>query len=146
MIDEKRLFGQFLIDNGLKFTPQRQAVLEAVFGTHRHFDADEMVEILKKSHRNISRATVYRTLDLLVKGGFVHAMELGESKKVYEHIVGHRHHDHLVCTGCGKTIEFDEDLIESLQEKVCDRLNFQAQTHSLRIFGLCERCRQQRIA
>lgn len=141
MANEHTLFSDFLANNGLKFTPERRAVLDAVFETHRHFDAEEMVDIIRHRDRKISRATVYRTLDLLVKGGFVRAMELGDSKKVYEHIIGHKHHDHLICTACGRTIEFDEDLIESLQQQVCDRLDFHPEWHSLRIFGVCDRCR-----
>jgi Fur family ferric uptake transcriptional regulator len=137
---EQTLFKNFLAGQNLKFTPQRCAVLEAVFGIHRHFDADEMVDILKRKQKRISRATVYRTLDLLVKAGLVRAMELGDSKKVYEHIVGHKHHDHLICTACGRTIEFDEHVIESLQQQVCDRLSFRPERHSLRIFGVCDRC------
>ena len=93
MADEYTLFKDFLSENQLKLTPERRAVLEAVFATHRHFDAEELVQILRQMGKRISRATVYRTLDLLVRGGLVHAMELGDSRKVYEHIVGHRHHD-----------------------------------------------------
>ena len=141
MESEYKLFEKFLGENDLKATPQRRAVLEAVFATHSHFDADELVDILKRKDKRISRATVYRALELLVKGGFVHAMNLGESRKVYEHVIGHRHHDHMICTKCGVTIEFDDGLIELLQEKVCSRLNFEAVSHSLRIFGRCEGCR-----
>ncbi len=141
MDDECTMFKNFLAENDLKFTPQRRAVLEAVFSIHGHFDADELVQILRQEQKGISRATVYRTLDLLVRGNLVRAMELGESRKVYEHIVGHKHHDHLICTECGGTFEFDDSLIELLQQMVCDRLNFQAQTHSLRIFGRCKECR-----
>ncbi|RJP68731.1 MAG: transcriptional repressor [Candidatus Abyssobacteria bacterium SURF_17] len=141
MTNESLIFKKFLARRDLRFTPERKAILEAVFDTHRHFDADEMVELLHKQGKKISRATVYRTLDLLVKGGLIRAMELGEARKVYEHIIGHKHHDHLICTGCGRIIEFDDGLIELLQQKVCDRLNFQAETHSLRMFGRCENCR-----
>ncbi|UCD59205.1 MAG: transcriptional repressor [Candidatus Hydrogenedentota bacterium] len=140
MLDEKESFRNFLRGIGMKFTPQRTAVLEAVFATHHHFDAEELVDIVRQRHGRISRATVYRTLDLLVRAGLVRAMELGESRKVYEHTLGHKHHDHLVCTECGRTIEFDDGFIELLQERVCDRLNFRPQTHSLRIFGRCENC------
>ncbi len=80
-------------------------------------------------------------IELLVKGGFVQSMDFGESRKVYEHVVGHKHHDHMICTKCGATIEFGDGLIELLQEKVCSRLNFEAASHSLRIFGRCENCR-----
>lgn len=141
MPNEYAAFRAFLAENGLKFTPQRKAILETVFSTHRHFDAEELVEMLKERKKKISRATVYRTLDLMVKSGLVRAMELGEARRMYEHIVGHRHHDHLICTECGRTIEFDDGFIEFLQQRVCDRLNFRADTHSLRIFGRCEKCR-----
>jgi len=141
MSSEHNTFKNFLAKQRLKFTPQRKVVLETVFAIHRHFDAEDLVEILRREDKRISRATVYRTLDLLVKCGLVRAMELGEARKTYEHILGHKHHDHLICTGCGRTIEFDDGLIESLQQKVCDHLNFKAQTHSLRIFGVCEHCR-----
>jgi len=124
----------------LKFTPQRKAIFDAVFATHHHFNADELVLILRERGKDISRASVYRTLDLMVKGGLVHALELGDSKKAYEHVVGHKHHDHLICLECGQTIEFDDSFIEMLQERVCDRLKFRAQHHSLRIFGRCEKC------
>lgn len=140
MTEEYKLFEKFLVRHDLKFTPQRKAIFDAVFATHRHFDADEMVLILRQRGKYVSRASVYRTLDLLVKSGLVHAMELVDSKKVYEHVAGHKHHDHLVCLECGRAIEFDDSFIEMLQEKVCDRLNFRAQHHSLRIFGKCEKC------
>ena len=141
MASEYKLFEKFLSENNLKDTPQRRAVLDAVFSTHHHFDAEELVDILRHKDKRISRATVYRVLDLLVKGEFVRAMDLGESRKMYEHVVGHKHHDHLICTKCGGTIEFDDGLIELLQKKVCSRLNFEADFHSLRIFGRCENCR-----
>lgn len=140
MATEYELFDKFLAENDLKATPQRRAVLEAVLETHRHFDADELVDMLKRKNKRISRATVYRVLELLVKGGFVRTLELGESRKFYEHIIGHRHHDHLICTECGRTLEFGDGLIELLQQKVCDELNFKAESHSLRIFGRCEGC------
>jgi Fur family ferric uptake transcriptional regulator len=141
MKEEYQSFEQYLHKHDLKFTPQRIAIFNAVFATHRHFNADEMVDILKERGQDISRASVYRTLDLLVKSGLVHAMELGETKKTYEHVAGHKHHDHLICLECGRAIEFDDGFIEMLQERVCDRLNFEAHQHSLRIFGKCERCR-----
>lgn len=141
MAEVHQLFNDFLEQNELKCTPQRRVILDAIFNIHRHFDADELVDILKQQDERISRATVYRTLDLLVKGGFVRAMDLGDSRKVYEHIVGHKHHDHLICTECGNTIEFDDNMIESLQDRVCELLNFEAHSHSLRIFGRCDKCK-----
>ena len=140
MESEYKLFEKFLGENNLKATPQRRAVLEAVFATHSHFDADELVDMLRRKDKRISRATVYRVLELLAKGGFIQSMDFGESRKMYEHVVGHKHHDHLICKECGRAIEFDDALIEMLQAKVCSELNFEADSHSLRIFGRCEDC------
>ncbi len=140
MNGELASFKEFLKENQLKYTPERETILKTVFDTHRHFDADELVDILKRKRKRISRATVYRTLDLMVKAGLVQGMELGESRKMYEHTLGHKHHDHMICEKCGRAIEFDDGVIELLQQKVCERLNFQARGHSLRIFGLCDRC------
>ena len=140
-MDEHKLFKDFLSENKFKYTKQRKSVLEAVFAIHRHFDAEELVDALRQRQERISRATVYRTLELLVRAGLVSVMELGEARKMYEHIVGHKHHDHLICTECGRTIEFENESIELLQQQVCERLNFRAKTHSLRIFGQCDSCR-----
>jgi Fur family ferric uptake transcriptional regulator len=140
MKHEVASFKKFLKENRLKCTPERETILATVFAIHGHFDADELVDILKRERKRISRATVYRTLDLMVKAGLVQGMELGESRKMYEHTLGHKHHDHLICEECGRTIEFDDGVIELLQQKVCEQLNFQARGHSLRIFGCCDRC------
>ena len=140
MKSELDLFKTFLKENQFKCTPERETILKTVFATHRHFDADELVDLLRRKHKKISRATVYRTLDLMAKAGLVQGMELGKSRKMYEHTLGHKHHDHLICEECGRTIEFDDGVIELLQQKVCERLNFQARGHNLRIFGRCERC------
>lgn len=141
MTDEYTILQDFLKKTGLKLTPERQTILRVVFEIHKHFDADELVDILRQKGKRISRATVYRTLDLLVKSGLIRAMQLTESKRVYEHIVGHEHHDHMICTQCGRIIEFDDGFIETLQQKVCDRMGFQPERHSLRIFGRCDKCR-----
>ena len=141
MTYEYEMFKKYLAENQLKVTPQRRDILETVFETHSHFDADQLVDMLKAKNKNISRATVYRVLELLVKSGLIRAMELGESRKVYEHIIGHRHHDHLVCVACGRAIEFGDGMIETLKQQICDEQGFKVEFHSLQIFGRCKNCR-----
>src|SRR5881392_3575742 len=99
-------FGGFLLDQGLKLTTERTALVREIFATHYHFEADELLFKMKGKGLKISRATIYRTLELLVKSGMVRRVHLGEEHYHYEHVLGDSHHDHLICTTCGTVIEF----------------------------------------
>src|SRR5213082_383470 len=105
-------FKDFLAQNTLKLTSEREALVREIFSTHYHFEADELLFKMKDKKVKISRATVYRTLELLVKSGMVRRVHLGEDHYHYEHVSGNSHHDHLVCTTCGSVIEFHDPLIE----------------------------------
>ena len=144
--DPRAAFQSFLSQVGLRWTPERKAILEAVFSIHRHFGADDLYDWLRQRNHRVSRATIYRTLDLLVKSGLVSDVDFGTGRASFEHVYGHEHHDHLICTQCGRTIEFEEQTIEHLQEEVCRRLGFTADRHSLRIFGICQHCQTDRPA
>jgi Fur family ferric uptake transcriptional regulator len=133
-------FEKFVRSKGLKLTSQRRRILKKVFSNHRHFTADEVHDMFKRTRDRISRATVYRTLALLVEGGFLDVLDLGGDRKYYEHILGHEHHDHIVCLSCERIVEFQEPLIEKLQEEVARRLGFRISSHSLRLFGYCAEC------
>lgn len=136
----EREFERFIRGKGLKLTSQRRRILKRVFGTNRHFTAEEIHEAFRRGRDDVSRATVYRTLSLLVEGGFLDMLELGGDTKRYEHILGREHHDHLMCATCGSVIEFQEPRIEVLQEEVAARHGFRITSHSLRIFGSCKKC------
>jgi len=136
-----RRFQRFLAKRNLKMTAARRSVLDAVFATHDHFDADQLMFILRNRGSRVSKATVYRTLSLLVESGLVREMRLTERRHVFEHVFGHSHHDHLVCSQCGRIIEFADEHIENLQKRVCDRMKFEPTHHSLKIYGLCSQCR-----
>src|SRR5918999_950257 len=88
-------FQSFLQDHGLKLTGERSALVHEIFSIHYHFEADELLFKMKQKNVKISRATVYRTLELLVKSGMVRRVHLGEDHYHYEHITGNSHHDHL---------------------------------------------------
>ena len=135
-------FKNYLKENGLKFTPKRRAVLEGVFSLHKHFDVDELYEKLHYHHKRISRASIYRTLPLLVESDLIKDTLRCQGRSSYEHIFGHKHHDHMVCSKCGKVIEFTNDKIEKLQEDVCKKYNFQPVEHRLGIRGYCKDCRR----
>ena len=94
------------------WTPEREAILGQVFATHEHFEADDLLLRLKKKNIRISRATIYRTLELLVKSRLVRKVTFGENHTHYEHTFGHKHHDHLICVKCGNVLEFTNPNIE----------------------------------
>lgn len=140
MLSEEDKFKEFLASKKLKFTPERQAILDRIFANHKHFEADELLFDLRNNDLKISKATIYRTLSLLVKSGLLREVIFGERHAHYEHVYGHEHHDHLVCNACGKIIEFVEHRIEKLQDEVCKRKRFKPESHRLQIQGLCEDC------
>lgn len=127
-------------------TRERRAILEAVVGiSPAHFDVPGVLEFLERGGREerlkYARATVYRTLEILVEAGIVRRMQLASGRASYELELGKEHHEHLVCTSCGKVIEFEKPAIERLQDEVCEAHGFQATSHILKISGICRECR-----
>ncbi|MEO6259746.1 MAG: Fur family transcriptional regulator [Thermoanaerobaculia bacterium] len=140
---ELNRFQDFLSGRGLKLTRERTALVREIFGTHYHFEADELLLKMKGKSLKISRATVYRTLELLVKSGLVRRVHLGEEHYHYEHVRGDSHHDHLICTTCGTVIEFQDPQMQARQHEICLRKKFIATSHNLQILGICETCQKK---
>ena len=88
----------------------------------------------------VNVSTVYRTLDLLEKGGFVESLDTGQGGLVYEHVLGHKHHDHMICEVCGRIEEFHEERIEQLQDEAARARGFQVTGHVHRLKGICKVC------
>jgi Fur family ferric uptake transcriptional regulator len=137
---ERERFLQFLRSRGLRVTQERLALFEEIFAQHRHIDAEELLAAMKACGLKISRATVYRNLDLLVECGMVRKQRLGRDRFLYEHVHGGQHHDHLVCTGCGRVVEFVSPGIAALQTEICRAHGFLPSRHTLQISGLCNQC------
>ncbi len=137
-------FEAFLRSRTLRLTPQRRAIFERAFSTHQHFTAETLFGWLKGSPERVSRATVYRTLSLLVEGGFLESLDAGQGELYYEHVFGHSHHDHMVCLGCGRIEEFADERIEKLQEEASRAKGFEMVSHNLRLFGYCRACAKKR--
>ena len=103
---------------GLRYTNQRQAVWDEIKSNDDHRDAEQIYNALRNNNLNVSRATVYRTIDVLVKNNLVRQLELGDGRKRYENKLDSSHHDHIVCLSCGDIQEFVDDLIENQQDKI----------------------------
>ncbi|MBA7671602.1 Ferric uptake regulation protein [subsurface metagenome] len=143
MITEEDRFRNYLNKKGLKFTPERELILKEVFSLHKHFDVEELFLRLRKRDRTISRATIYRTLPLLIEGGLIREALRCRDRVYYEHIFGHPHHDHLLCIKCGRAIEFRDERIEKLQNEVCKKYGFEPIEHRLGIKGYCRKCQKK---
>ena len=125
---------------GLKYTPQRVVILEEAIKDRGHRECEEIYMALRQNGSHVSRATVYRTMDILVKNEFVRKMEIGDGRARYESKVGSQHHDHLICTSCGEIVEFVNHDIEDIQDEIAKRYHFKLQRHTHQLFGLCKKC------
>lgn len=127
----------------LRFTEAQRRMIHFIFSRHNHFDAEQLCSELDRANLDISRATVYRTLNKLVNAGLLRRVQLG-NRVAYEHDYGYPQHEHLVCDTCGKVIEFEAPQLESLYEAVCRQHGFQPSRHSLVVRGLCADCVRSR--
>ncbi|WP_456450702.1 Fur family transcriptional regulator [Hydrogenimonas sp.] len=144
LISYETLLGQFkqlLRSNNLKFTRQREAILQTLYKHPGHFTPEELYRLIKQENPELNTgiATVYRTLSLLENAGIVTSISFGTQGKKYELGVK-AHHDHIICTKCGKILEFFDEAIERKQERIAREFGFEMKDHSLKIFGICPDC------
>jgi Fur family ferric uptake transcriptional regulator len=136
-----RLFGRYLREQGLPVTQQREAVAEIVFSSEAHLSVEEIEQRLREVGERIGKATVYRTLDLLVKSKLVEEHDFNEGFKRYEHRLSRRpEHEHLICLECGVVIEFKSGEVEGIKERISQDHRFRPIRHRLEIYGLCRAC------
>lgn len=125
---------------GLRYTQQRQSVWDELCATNDHRDAEEIYLAIRQSGLNVSRATVYRTIDVLVKNKMARKLELGDGRARYEHKVNATHHDHLICIQCGKIEEFMDEIIESRQDDIVKKFGYKLVRHIHQLFIICSEC------
>lgn len=134
----------FLRLKGLRMTRQREVIIEAAFGTTNHFTADELWEMARRIDTSTSRATLYRTLALLVESGLLKEIDLGRDQKHYDpNFIEHPHHNHLICLDCDRVVEFEDTHLEVLEDCISRRLGFRPTSKSIRIEARCEELRQR---
>ncbi len=131
----------YISENNLKITKQRRTVLKAFLECNNHISVEELYNTVLKTEPRVGLATVYRTLALLTKSGLALEMDFGDGQKRYESTHNIVHHDHMVCTECGKIIEFNHPLIEKYQEEVAKKNSFKITSHKLDLFGYCTDCK-----
>jgi len=136
----KEIFEKYISDKKLKFTSQRNLILDIFLKEEGHISAEDLYKKVSQKYPSIGLATVYRTLKLLSECGLAHERQFGDGQTRYEHSYEHIHHDHLICTRCGKIIEFENSDIEKLQSDVAKRNKFKIYAHKLELYGLCHEC------
>jgi Fur family ferric uptake transcriptional regulator len=141
-----RLFGRYLREQGLPVTHQREAVAGVVFASEGHLSVDDIEAELRGARERIGKATIYRTLDLLVKSRLVEERDFGEGFKRYEHRLSHQPlHQHLICQECGSVEEFESKEMPALEARVAREFGFRPTRHRLEIYGLCRTCQERGI-
>lgn len=140
---ENKIFRNYLCEKGLKLTKERIAVLREVFSFHGHFGPEDLYFRIREAGIKASRASVYRTLNLLIGSGLVEKVSRSGKGNIYEHTYGHEHHDHMICDACGQIIEFYSEKLEKLQDDICMKNNFSGASHTLEIRGRCNKCRDK---
>jgi Fur family ferric uptake transcriptional regulator len=139
----KERFREYLKSKGLTCTSQRDEILEYLTKDSTHFNAEALINSLRKKQLTVSRATVYRTLSHLVEAGFIREVAINSDQTHYEFIGATTHHEHLVCEICGSIIEFSDQQLEDRIEMIASDQQFLITRHSVQIFGVCRRCNEK---
>jgi len=136
-------FKQLLKKNNLKFTIQREVILETLYNSDEHLTPEGLHHLIQEKQPDLKTgiATVYRTLALLEESNVVTSLSFGAQGKKYE-LGAKEHHDHLICTECGKITEFVDDEIERRQHSITEELGFKMSDHSMQIYGICAECQR----
>ncbi len=134
------VFREFLKERDLKVTRQREILVRRIMEREEHFSAETLEDRVKGD--GISKATIYRTLQLLCECGLVEEVALDDDRRMYEHVYGHDPHDHIVCVDCRKVFEFDGKPVLELQTRSTNNLGFTPVSHRMRIEARCDLLRE----
>jgi Fur family ferric uptake transcriptional regulator len=139
--EAKKIFFEYIKEKGLRSTNQREVIFDAFFDAGRHITVEDLYNEVKRSNPGIGYATVHRNLSLMCECGLADEIKIGNQKTRFEQKLGQGHHDHLICTKCGRFIEVNDNKIEKLQDRLAEANDFIPIKHKLEIYGICSNCR-----
>jgi Fur family ferric uptake transcriptional regulator len=132
----------FIRQKGLRRTPQRDAIVRLAFASDEHFTSEDLFDRVRKNNVDASRATVYRTISLLVEADLLHEIDLGGDQTTYDpNFLDRPSHNHLVCIDCGKVVEFEDSHLELLNDCMTRRLGYRPVRQTIKIEACCEQLR-----
>lgn len=139
-------FKKILKESGLKYTRQREIVLNILYHSDTHFTPESLYMKIKRKepNLNVGIATVYRTLNLLEDSQMVTSLSFGAAGKKFE-LANKPHHDHLICKNCGKIVEFENSIVERQQALIAKEHKFKLTGHLMQLYGICETCAQSKV-
>lgn len=138
-----KLLSKVLKEKGQRFTKERDSIFQSILSYKGHFEPERLYLDMKSKGVKASRASVYRTINLLYRCGLIEKVGKAEHGVIYEIKVGRGHHDHMLCLRCGGVVEFYSEELEKIQEEICRKQNFKAVSHSLEIRGYCKKCQKK---
>jgi Fur family ferric uptake transcriptional regulator len=140
--EEQEVLLKHIQKRGLKRTAQRDLILDIFLRTEAHLSSEDLYRLVQKDDPSIGQTTVYRTLKLLTEAGLAREVRFGDGRTHYEHNYKHQHHDHMICSECGRIIEFFSAELEAIQDAMAAKHRFEVTQHLLRIIGVCAECRR----
>jgi len=140
IMDEIQKFRKYVKDKGLRNTPERETIIDEIFSAHDHFDVDDLFLRLRSKGKIVSKASIYRTIPLLIESGLIKEVYFADGHLHYEHIYGHKHHCHLRCICCGRIMEFADDEIVRIQNQIEETYGFVITSYRFELSGYCSQC------
>jgi Fur family ferric uptake transcriptional regulator len=133
-----------LHDRSLKMSRVREAIARAALGQGGHFSVEDLLRVLhRKGVHEAHMATVYRAVPLMIEAGLIQPALVGNSdSQHYEVAFEREHHDHLICTGCGRVVEYQSEALEALQREIAERYDFELDDQTHELLGRCRNCRR----
>jgi len=143
MKSARNVLRQYLKNNGLLHSKQREQILDIFLKTEKHSTINDLYDLVRKKNPKIGLATVYRTMKVICDAGLARETDFGDGTKRYEHKYKHQHHHHLVCLQCGRIIEITSGELEQIQRQLAKKHDFTIARDTMRILGICKRCKRK---
>ncbi|MEE8359675.1 MAG: Fur family transcriptional regulator [Candidatus Omnitrophota bacterium] len=146
MEDQIGVFRSYCKKHGMRYTPERDVIINEIYRKDGHFDIDTLFLRIRNRYpkQRLAKGSIYRTLPHLIKSGLVRESLTDGGRICYEHTLGHQHHDHFKCIGCGAIYEFYERDIDMMQQELCKRQRFKMVWHTHVIGGYCKECESRK--